>query len=81
MLDQSLVRRLLPLLATSVELAVLVAGGLMLGSWLDSRLHTGPWLALGLCMGGLGVGIARLVRKGMEADEEADGQSTDDDPG
>ncbi len=81
MLDQRLVRRLLPLLATSIELAVLVAGGLILGSWLDTRLHTGPWLALGLCLGGLGVGIARLVRKGLEAEVEADGQSTDDDSG
>jgi F0F1-type ATP synthase assembly protein I len=79
MLDQSLVRRLLPLLGLALELAVLVAGGLWLGSWLDERLGTGPWLTLGLSLGGFAVGLAHLAIAGMRASREADGQSQDDD--
>ncbi len=81
MLDQSLVRSLLPLLGLALELAVLVSGGLLLGSWLDARLGTGPWLALGLAMGGFGAGVAHLVVAGSRAVREADDQSQDDDAG
>jgi F0F1-type ATP synthase assembly protein I len=81
MLDLSLVRSLLPLLGLALELVVLVAGGLLLGSWLDARLGTGPWLTLGLSFGGFAAGVTHLAIAGMRASREADGQSQDDDAG
>jgi len=51
MLDPDFVKRAMPAATLALELAVLTAGGLGLGSWLDGRLGTGPWLALLLCGG------------------------------
>ncbi len=45
-----------------IQLVILILGGVFLGSWLDKRWQTGPWLTLlGLCSGST-VGIYQLIR-------------------
>ncbi len=51
--------------------AVLIALGVWGGNWLDSRLHTAPWLSLILCLLGGSFGLARLVGKAMSIDSES----------
>lgn len=43
--------------------AVLLAIGVYGGAWLDQKLHTAPWLSVGLALLGGGVGLARMVMK------------------
>lgn len=48
--------------AVGFQLAFAVVGGLLLGNWLDKKLGTNPWLALGgLILGSVG-GFYNLLR-------------------
>lgn len=48
--------------AVGFQLAATVVGGLFLGSWLDKRLGTLPWLTItGLVIGSVG-GFYNLIR-------------------
>lgn len=46
--------------------AVLLAGGVYGGNWLDQQLHTAPWLSMGLALLGGGLGLARMVIKAQQ---------------
>jgi F0F1-type ATP synthase assembly protein I len=46
--------------------AVLLAGGVYGGAWLDEKLHTAPWISVGLAMLGGGLGLARMVYKATQ---------------
>jgi F0F1-type ATP synthase assembly protein I len=56
--------------------ALLVAGGVWLGNFLDSKLHTSPWLVITLSLVGGGLGLWRLIRKAMQMGKQ-DGASPD----
>lgn len=43
--------------------AVLLAIGVYGGAWLDQKLHTAPWLSVGLALLGGAVGLARMIIK------------------
>ena len=43
--------------------AILLALGVYGGAWLDQRLHTSPWLSVGLALLGGGIGLWRMVMK------------------
>jgi len=45
----------------STSLAGLVGGGYLLGSYLDTRWDTQPWLTLSLMIAGLALGATYLV--------------------
>lgn len=45
----------------ATTLAGLVGGGFFLGSYLDARWGTQPWLTLGLMLSGLVLGVSYLV--------------------
>ncbi len=48
--------------AVGFQLAATVVGGLLLGSWLDKRLGTDPWLTItGIIVGSIG-GFYNLFR-------------------
>lgn len=48
--------------AVGFQLAATVVGGLLLGSWLDKKIGTGPWLTIiGLVIGSIG-GFYNLIR-------------------
>ncbi|MDD5657783.1 MAG: AtpZ/AtpI family protein [Elusimicrobia bacterium] len=49
-------------LGAGTELAVSVAAGLLLGSWLDGRWGTSPWLTAAGAMAGMALGIFQLIR-------------------
>ena len=57
-------------------LAVPPVVGVLVGRWLDDRLHTAPWLLLVFLLLGFGSGIRltartlRLVREMQEQDEQ-----------
>lgn len=64
--------------ATVTELTLMILAGLWLGSWLDGRLGTGPWLFfLGTLMG-LIAGMLRLFQ-GL-AKLQSDDEDQDDPP-
>jgi F0F1-type ATP synthase assembly protein I len=52
--------------------AVLLAAGVYGGAWLDTKLHTAPWLSVGLSILGGGLGLARMVVKATELDTKRD---------
>jgi ATP synthase protein I len=45
----------------ATSLAGLVGGGFLLGSYLDARWGTRPWLTLSLMLAGLALGVSYLV--------------------
>lgn len=49
---------------------VLIALGAYGGNWLDEKLHSGPWLSIGLSITGAGLGLARLVIKAQQINTE-----------
>lgn len=59
------------------ELALLTVAGLWLGSWLDSRLGTEPWLFLVGTLLGLSAGILRMFQ-GLSTLQDHDDDSHDD---
>lgn len=46
--------------------AILVFLGVAGGNWLDTQLHTAPWLTVTLSVAGAGLGLARLVKKALQ---------------
>ncbi len=56
-----------PLLAIPLLIPVSVAIGWFLGSWLDSKLGTKPWLAIILTFLGLAAGIYETAKTLIEA--------------
>ena len=48
--------------------AVLLCLGVYGGAWLDTRLHTSPWLSVSLSILGAGLGLARMVMKANALD-------------
>ncbi|MFT4571466.1 MAG: F0F1-type ATP synthase assembly protein I [Hyphomicrobiaceae bacterium] len=38
-----------------------IAGGVVLGSWIDGKLGTAPWLTLLICMGGFVGAVRRII--------------------
>jgi F0F1-type ATP synthase assembly protein I len=51
--------------------AVLVWVGVYGGAWLDTKLHTAPWLSVGLSMLGGGLGLTRMVAKAFALETRA----------
>lgn len=49
--------------------AILVVIGVFAGNWLDAKLHTAPWLSVGLSMAGGGLGLWRLCVKALALDD------------
>jgi len=58
----SVLRALAAATSISTEMAVGVSVGYYGGTWLDGRLHTGPWFMLGGVLLGLAAGILGIVR-------------------
>ena len=52
--------------------AMLLAAGVYGGAWLDTKLHTAPWLSVALSILGGGLGLARMVVKACELDTKID---------
>jgi len=50
-------------------MGVLAGFGAWGGMWLDERFHTTPWLSIGLALGGMGLGLTRMVMKALQADK------------
>jgi hypothetical protein len=46
--------------------AVLLSAGVYGGAWIDEKLHTAPWISVGLAMLGGGLGLARMVYKATQ---------------
>lgn len=62
MIDPNIWRQLAPALAQVGTMTGSVLAGVLLGSWLDQRLATAPWIT-GVCgFAGLLVGAVYLVR-------------------
>ena len=58
--DNGSLRRAMQAASMVTELALWSVAGLWLGSWLDGRFGTGPWLFLLGTLLGFGVGLLRL---------------------
>ncbi len=83
MLDQSGLRRAIAAAALVTHMAVTTAASAWLGSWLDGRFETTPWLTLVGTFLGFGVGLYRLF-KALERlnppDDPVDDEPFDDPP-
>jgi F0F1-type ATP synthase assembly protein I len=56
--------------AVGIELAVAVIGCLLLGTWLDDKLGTAPWMAVaGIVLGSV-VGLRAVIRAAGPAEDE-----------
>jgi ATP synthase protein I len=63
---------LLKLSSLGLEMAAAVVIGLLVGSWLDSRLGTNPWLTLlflGVGFAAAAKSVVRAIRKGVFEEE------------
>ncbi|HEY9867949.1 MAG TPA: AtpZ/AtpI family protein [Candidatus Obscuribacterales bacterium] len=49
--------------------AVLTGLGAWAGLFLDERLHSSPWFAVALGLAGAGLGLARMVKKALDAEK------------
>lgn len=68
-------RRAIQAASMVTELTLWVVAGLGLGSWLDGRFGTGPWLFLLGTLLGFGVGLLRLflgITRLQNDDDSAD---------
>jgi F0F1-type ATP synthase assembly protein I len=61
--DGDLKRALFSVSDAVLGAAVLLAIGVYGGAWLDQKLHTAPWLSVGLALLGGAVGLARMIMK------------------
>lgn len=61
--DGDLKRALFTVSDAVLGAAVLLAIGVYGGAWLDQKLHTAPWLSVGLALLGGAVGLARMIMK------------------
>lgn len=55
-----------------LAIAVLSGLGAWGGFWLDGKLHTAPWIAIGLALLGLCLGLAYMVMKALKAESNAE---------
>jgi len=55
-----------------IEMALSVVIGLAIGSFLDKRLHSSPWLTLLFLIFGFVAGLRSLLRAASRAAKEAD---------
>ena len=61
MSDSGFLKRMAAVSGMVLEMAALAILGGLAGSWLDTRLGTGPLLFLLLLFGGMGAGMARML--------------------
>lgn len=73
MVDPTFFRRLAPALALASTMSGSILAGLLLGTWLDARLGSAPYLTGGLALLGLVSGAMYLARR-------ATAQAPDDRP-
>ncbi len=62
MIDPNIWRRLAPAMGLVSTMTGSILAGVLLGSWLDRRLHTEPLLTAGLAMAGLVSGALYMTR-------------------
>lgn len=62
MIDPNIWRRLAPAMGLVSTMTGSILAGVLLGSWLDRRLHTDPLLTAGFAMAGLLSGALYLAR-------------------
>ncbi|HEY9792632.1 MAG TPA: AtpZ/AtpI family protein [Candidatus Obscuribacterales bacterium] len=51
--------------------ALLVGLGVWIGTMLDSKLHSAPWFTITLSLIGAGLGLWRMIRKGIQMGKDA----------
>ena len=61
MSDPGFLKRMAAVSGMVLEMAALAIAGGIAGSWLDTRLGTGPLFLLLLLFGGMGAGMARML--------------------
>ena len=44
------------------QMLAIIGGGAWLGTWLDGRLHTQPWLTIGLLLLGVFLAVFQVIR-------------------
>lgn len=44
------------------QMLAIIGGSAWLGTWLDSRLNTGPWLTIGLLLLGVFAAVFQVIR-------------------
>lgn len=54
--------------------AVLTGAGAWGGMYLDEKLNASPWFAVSLGLLGAGLGLARMVKKALDAEKQAPDQ-------
>lgn len=62
-------------LGVGLTMAASVAGGLLLGVWLDGRFGTAPWLAMTFLVIGAAAGFRELYRVLRAWQREEDGET------
>lgn len=60
--------------AVGTELAIFTIGGLLLGSWLDGRFATEPWLALGGLVLGAALGFRTMIAAVRQSEASTKGK-------
>lgn len=60
--EQTLWRQLTNLAAAGMQLTATIAGGALLGWWLDRRFETAPWLLLACVLLGIVGGFVGFLR-------------------
>jgi F0F1-type ATP synthase assembly protein I len=54
-----------------IGIAVLTSLGAWGGFWLDGKLNSTPWCAIGLSLLGMGLGLTRMVLRALKQDRES----------
>lgn len=54
--------------------AVLTGLGAWAGLFLDEKLHSSPWFAVALGLAGAGLGLARMIKKALDAEQRDAGE-------
>src|SRR5205823_6905946 len=54
-----------------IGIAVLSGLGAWGGFWLDDKIHTTPWCAIGFAMAGMMLGLTRMVLRALKQDRES----------
>jgi len=52
-----------------IGIAVLSGLGAWGGFWLDDKIHTTPWCAIGFAMAGMMLGLTRMVPRALKEDK------------
>ena len=75
---QRMFRAALRYSAVGLERGVAVAGGYLLGLWLDGKFDTEPWISLGGLLLGSATGFRGLIRVAQEASRESEAEDADE---